>query len=107
MIGKVFKGLYVLLDLALVVKALRDTKQEVNVIKEGILKRIHVNQHHIRANLKDDGNRPVFTIKTSKDNIKTDRVEINGPSTLLYSPDKPLSCGAKCWIETKSEIVYE
>ena len=31
-------------------------------------------------------------------------VEIHGPSRVIYSPDKPLSCGARVWIETKSEV---
>jgi hypothetical protein len=31
-------------------------------------------------------------------------VEIAGPSKVVYSPDKPLSCGAKVWIETESEV---
>jgi hypothetical protein len=29
-------------------------------------------------------------------------VEILGSSKLVYRPDKPLSCGAKVWIETTS-----
>ena len=31
-------------------------------------------------------------------------VEINGPSKVIYSPDKPLSCGAKVWVETEAEV---
>jgi len=27
-----------------------------------------------------------------------------GPAKVIYSPDKPLSCGAKVWIETESEV---
>lgn len=64
-----------------------------------MIKRIHVNQHHIRANSKGT-DLPVLTIKTSKGNVKCNRVEIHGPSTVVYSPDKPLACGAKVWIET-------
>jgi len=67
------------------------------------VKRIHVNQHHIRANLKDDQNRPVFTCKTGKENLYGHEIEIHGPSVLVYS-EKPLSCGARCWIETISEV---
>jgi len=66
--------------------------------------KIHVNQHHIRANLKGD-DLPVLTVKTYKQNIKCNRVQINGPSTVVYSPEKPLSCGAKVWIETESQVV--
>jgi hypothetical protein len=31
-------------------------------------------------------------------------VEIKGPSKLVYSPDKPLSCGARVWVETEAEV---
>lgn len=45
--------------------------------------RIHVNQHNVRANTKG-ANLPVLTVKTYK--------------------DKPLSCGARVWIETEAEV---
>lgn len=66
--------------------------------------RIHVNQHHIRANSKG-ADLPVLTVKTYKENIKCNSVVVHGPSTVVYSPDKPLSCGAKVWIETEAEVV--
>jgi len=66
--------------------------------------RIHVNQHNIRANSKNGGNLPVITVKTYKENRKGNTVLIDGPSWIVYSPDKPLSCGAKVWIETESKV---
>ena len=66
-------------------------------------KRIHVNQHNIRANAKG-ADLPVLTMKTSKGNIKCNRVDVHGPSTVVYSPYKPLACGAKVWIETDAEV---
>ncbi len=66
---------------------------------------IHVNQHKIRANKKHGTNEPVITVKTSKSNTYAHEVDIKGPSKVIYSPDKPLSCGAKVWIETESEVV--
>lgn len=69
-----------------------------------MMKRIHVNQHHIRANAKDGGDRPVLTVKTYRTNVTCNEVEIDGPSTLVYRPDKPLSCGARVWIETRAEV---
>ena len=66
--------------------------------------RIHVNQHKIRSNKKHNLNEPVITVKTSKSNNYGHEVEILGPSKVVYSPDKPLSCGAKVWIETESEV---
>ena len=67
-------------------------------------KRIHINQHVIRSNTKNDKNDPVITVKTSRDNIYCHAVKILGESIVVYSPDKPLSCGAKVWIETTANI---
>jgi len=69
-----------------------------------MLKRIHVNQHKIRSNKKYNLNEPVITVKTSKSNTYGHQVKILGPSKVVYSPDKPLSCGAKVWIETEAEV---
>lgn len=66
---------------------------------------VHVNQHVIKANAKSGDRDPVLTVKTYKDNTYAHEVEINGPCRIIYSPDKPLSCGAKVWIETQSEVV--
>lgn len=66
---------------------------------------IHVNQHRIRSNLKSGTNEPVLTVKTYKSNTYCNEVLINGPSKVVYSPDKPLSCGARVWIETEAEVV--
>jgi hypothetical protein len=68
-------------------------------------KRIHVNQHVIRANAKTGENNPVLTIKMGKTNTYAHKVKILGDSEVIYSPDKPLSCGAKVWIETTSPIL--
>lgn len=65
---------------------------------------VHVNQHVIRSNAKLDQRDPVLTVKTYHSNQYAHQVEINGPSRIVYSPDKPLSCGAKVWIETESEV---
>jgi hypothetical protein len=61
---------------------------------------IHVNQHVIKDNRKNKTNNPVLTVKTYKENRYAHEVEIDGPSKVVYSPDKPLSCGAHVWIET-------
>ena len=50
-------------------------------------------------------NEPVITVKTYKSNDYGHEVYIKGESTVMYSPDKPLSCGAKVWIETGSEVM--
>jgi hypothetical protein len=65
---------------------------------------IHVNQHVIRANRKTGANDPVLTVKAYKSNTYAYSVEIKGPSRMVYSPDKPLSCGATVYLETDSEV---
>ena len=65
---------------------------------------IHVNQHVIKSNRKNGANDPVLTVKTYKENRYAHEVEIDGPSKVVYSPDKPLSCGAHVWIETQGEV---
>jgi hypothetical protein len=61
---------------------------------------IHVNQHVIKSNRKNGVQNPVLTVKTYKENKYAHEVDIKGPSKVVYSPDKPLSCGAHVWIET-------
>ena len=69
---------------------------------------IHVNQHVIKRNTKHGTDEPVLTVKTYKENcyaheaiIKTkDGDEL---ARVIYSPHKPLSCGARVWIEMDTE----
>jgi len=70
---------------------------------------IHVNQHVIRRNLKTGDREPVLTCKTYKSNDYAHEAEIldkegNPVAKIIYSPDKPLSCGARVWIETQNNI---
>lgn len=65
---------------------------------------IHVNQHAIKRNAKAGTNEPVLTVKTYKSNTYAHTVDIQGPSRIVYSPDKPLSCGARVWIETSAHV---
>ena len=69
-----------------------------------MLKRIHVNQHNIRKNAKEGTDLPCITVKTYKSNEYGHEVFINGPSRVVSRPDTPLSCGAKVWIETRSDV---
>jgi hypothetical protein len=73
------------------------------------IKRIHVNQHHIRSNKTKGTDLPVITIKEGKTNTYCNEVEILGPSKIIYGgsgcDEKPLlSCGARVVIETTSDI---
>jgi hypothetical protein len=80
----------------------------VKIQTMGVKTVIHVNQHNIKAN-KDGKNRPVLTCKTYKSNVYAHEAIIYGQDGLIvakviYSPNKPLSCGAKVWIETNNVI---
>ena len=71
--------------------------------------RLHVNQHNIKANSKG-ANMPVLTVKDYKRNRKCNGAIIKDGhgvvvAELIYRPDKPLSCGAKVWLET--DLVVE
>ncbi len=66
---------------------------------------VHVNQHKIKRNQKTGEREPVLTVKTYKSNTYAHEVEIAGPCKVVYRPDKPLSCGARVWIETEGEVV--
>lgn len=66
---------------------------------------IHVNQHAIRRNIKADEPEPVLTVKTYKSNTYAHEVEVTGPCRIVYSPHKPLSCGARVWIETEGDVI--
>lgn len=71
---------------------------------------IHVNQHKIKKNTKHGTDEPVLTVKTYKENnyaheaiIRTkDGVEV---AKVIYRPHKPLSCGARVWIELETDEV--
>ena len=70
---------------------------------------IHINQHVIRSNTKSGKQDPPITVKTYKSNTRARSVVIHDAqgrevARIVYRPEKPLSCGAKVWIETKNEL---
>jgi len=70
---------------------------------------IHVNQHVIKANRKHGRTDPVLTVKTYNSNTYANEVIIrdaegNEVARVIYRPDRPLSCGAHVWIETRNEV---
>jgi hypothetical protein len=73
---------------------------------------IHVNQHVIRKNTKHQTDEPCLTVKTYKENRYAHEAIIrdndgNEVARVVYRPHKPLSCGARCWIETKLSVDVE
>lgn len=70
---------------------------------------IHVNQHILRKNCSEGKTDPVLTVKTYKSNDYAHEAVIVGPNgeelaRVVYRPDNPLSCGARCWIETSHKV---
>lgn len=73
--------------------------------------KIHVNQHSIKANDKG-AELPVITVKDYKTNRKVNAANIVAEdgsvvASVIYSPNKPLACGAKVWIETNYKVVTQ
>jgi hypothetical protein len=71
------------------------------------IKRIHINQHHIKHNKHPEDIKPVMTIKCSGKTFIGQEVVISGESKVVYRPEHPLSCGAHVWIETKSDVYLD
>ena len=56
---------------------------------------------------KNNTEEAVITVKTSKSNTYAKEVDILGKSKLVYRQIKPLSCGARVWIETDEKVVLD
>lgn len=68
------------------------------------MKFIHVNVNVIRWNKKHNTTLPPCRVQEGSKSRYSKEVVINGPSHMVYSPEKPLPCGAKLWIETDSDV---
>lgn len=67
---------------------------------------IHVNRHHIAANEKDGGNRPIYSVKAKNKTRYAREVIIHGPSRFVYDGSR-LKCGARAWLEVADGISIE
>lgn len=70
---------------------------------------IHINRQIIDRNRKTGSREPVITCKNYKGNSYGDTVIIKDKqgeevARIVYAPDKPLSCGARVYIETKADL---
>jgi len=70
---------------------------------------VHINQHNIKANSKG-ADLPVITVKTYKSNTYAKGLILRDQAgqeigRLIYSPDKPLSCGGKVWLQFNDEVI--
>ena len=68
---------------------------------------IHINKNIIQYNGKHGTDLPVCRVQVGKKITYGRTVDILGPSKMIYNNDKPLSCGAKLWIETDADIVIK
>jgi hypothetical protein len=64
---------------------------------------IHVDRSIIALNYRDNGNRPVYVVKTENTISYARKVKINGPCEMVYDDDKR-NFGAKAYIVTESEV---
>lgn len=75
--------------------------------EKGTIKRVHVDRRIMAANLKHGENNPPITVQTGHGPYKAREVRIEGPSTFVYRPEKPLACGARLWVETRGAVEFE
>jgi hypothetical protein len=80
------------------------------------MNKIHINRNVIASNSKNSQREPPIAVRRHPNNRKTpksvdygSKVEIVDDAgrvvaSVVYSPDKPLNCGAKVWIETELEV---
>lgn len=70
---------------------------------------IHVAQDAIRRNREKGTNDPPLIVRTYKGAKRAHTLEIMGDdgkviARFVHSPHKPLSCGARLWLETEQEV---
>lgn len=73
---------------------------------------IHVNQHIIRKNQRGGDCQPPITVRTYKSVDRCSRAVIYGQdgqpaAEVVYSPDAPLSCGARVWVEVLGTVTTD
>lgn len=66
---------------------------------DGPVKRLHVNQHAVRA-----GDDTCVTIQTTQGPFRCRHAFIHGNSELRADFLNPLGCGARVWVETHAEV---
>lgn len=70
---------------------------------------VHVHQQRIRQNIKlpIGLRKPPIIVKSKTGTTYHTTIDIKGPCKLVYSPDKPLRCGARLWIEVDPSVEVE
>ena len=78
-------------------------------LEKGTIKRIHVNRQVLATNKRSGANESAITIQTSKGPIRASHVSVVGNGFMVQAGvngRKPLSCGARVWLETTAEVFY-
>lgn len=68
---------------------------------------LHVNRQHIAQNVKDGGDRPVYTLKPDGANSKpiyAREVTWDGPARAVFNGTQ-LKCGARAWIAIEPGVL--
>ena len=76
-------------------------------LMQGIIKRLHVDRRVMAQNKKSGKSAPALTIQSSSGPVKARYAVVHGPSVFIQRDERPLSCGARAWIETHSKVTYE
>jgi len=86
------------------------TEERTGCFPAGHVTRIHVNQHVVRRWSKGERG-PAISLQRSDGVRSASAVEIlvdgKVAARVVSRPDKPLSCGARIWIETTEEVRFE
>ena len=75
-----------------------------------MITRIHINRGRMASNAKHGTSAPVITVKKGSSHRYGNQVDIldsdgSVVASIVYSPHKPLSYGAKVWIQTENDVV--
>ena len=66
---------------------------------------IHIHRGRIDGNRKNGTSEPPIIVrKGTKREAYGNVVQIGEHTRIVYSPDKPLDCGARVWIETTEKV---
>ena len=62
---------------------------------------VHINSNIIKQNIKKspEARKPAIAVRDRNKKHYVHQLEIPLPCRVVYSPDKPLPCGARVWIE--------
>lgn len=75
------------------------------------MKIIQVWKQRIQSNQKHGTRLPAIAVREGRKSVYTNcaRIMHEGKEVarVVYNHDKPLSCGARCWIETDCEVIND